>query len=74
MNGKLLIRVGGGYMSVEEFIEQYGKMEMLKLRAQSQESAFKNRGSLSTSDYEIMSGKMREKLKDNLLMNANVYS
>lgn len=74
VNGKLLIRVGGGYMSVEEFIEQYGKMEMLKLRAQSQESAFKNRGSLSTSDYEIMSGKMREKLKDNLLMNANVYS
>lgn len=31
VNDKLLIRVGGGYMSVDEFIEQYGKMEMLKL-------------------------------------------
>lgn len=31
INGKLVIRVGGGYMSAEEFIEQYGKIEMLKL-------------------------------------------
>ena len=28
INGKLVIRVGGGYMSVAEFIEQYGKIEM----------------------------------------------
>ena len=25
INGKLVIRVGGGYMSADEFIEQYGK-------------------------------------------------
>jgi len=31
INGKLVIRVGGGYMSADEFIEQYGKMEMLKM-------------------------------------------
>jgi len=31
INGKLVIRVGGGYMGADEFIEQYGKMEMLKL-------------------------------------------
>ena len=31
MNGKLVIRVGGGYMSAEEFIEQYGKIEMMKM-------------------------------------------
>lgn len=30
VNGKLLVRVGGGYMSAEEFVEQYGRMEMLK--------------------------------------------
>lgn len=28
INGKLVIRVGGGYMSVYEFIEQYGKIEL----------------------------------------------
>ena len=31
INGKLVIRVGGGYMSVDEFIDQYGKIELLKL-------------------------------------------
>lgn len=31
INGHLVIRVGGGFMNVEEFIDQYGKIEMLKL-------------------------------------------
>jgi hypothetical protein len=31
INGKLVIRVGGGYMSADEFITQYGQMEMLKM-------------------------------------------
>lgn len=31
INGKLVIRVGGGYMSVDEFIDQYGKIELLKI-------------------------------------------
>ena len=31
INSKLVIRVGGGYMSVDEFIEQYGKIEMMKM-------------------------------------------
>jgi hypothetical protein len=31
INDKLVIRVGGGYMSAEEFINTYGPMEMLKL-------------------------------------------
>ena len=30
INGRLVIRVGGGYTGVYEFIEQYGKIEMLK--------------------------------------------
>jgi hypothetical protein len=34
INGKLVIRVGGGYMSADEFIEQYGKMEMMKMMRQ----------------------------------------
>ena len=32
INGKLVIRVGGGYMSVDEFIQQYGPIEMLKMQ------------------------------------------
>ena len=31
INGKLVIRVGGGYMSADEFIEQYGRQEMMKM-------------------------------------------
>ena len=31
INGRLVIRVGGGYMNAEEFIDQYGKIEMMKL-------------------------------------------
>jgi hypothetical protein len=31
INDKLVIRVGGGYMNAEEFIEQYGKIEMMKM-------------------------------------------
>jgi hypothetical protein len=31
INGKLVIRVGGGYMSADEFIEQYGRIEILKM-------------------------------------------
>lgn len=30
INNRLVIRVGGGYMNAEEFIEQYGRIEMLK--------------------------------------------
>lgn len=31
INGKLVIRVGGGYMNAEEFIEQYGEIEVMKM-------------------------------------------
>lgn len=38
VNDKLLIRVGGGTMSVDEYIEQYGKMEVRKLHNVSENS------------------------------------
>ena len=31
LNGKLVIRVGGGYMVIEEFISTYAEKELLKL-------------------------------------------
>jgi hypothetical protein len=33
INNRLVIRVGGGYTSVDEFIEQYGRMELMKMIA-----------------------------------------
>jgi len=32
MNGKLVIRVGGGFMVIEEFIATYADQEMQKLK------------------------------------------
>jgi hypothetical protein len=32
MNGKLVIRVGGGFMVIEEFIATYAEVEMNKMR------------------------------------------
>lgn len=32
MHGKLVIRVGGGYMLIDEFIKQYSHIEHQKLR------------------------------------------
>ena len=35
VNGKLLVRVGGGYCSADEFIAQYAQIEILKMMKQS---------------------------------------
>ena len=31
LNGKLVIRVGGGYMVIEEFISTYAEKELVKI-------------------------------------------
>ena len=33
INGKLVIRVGGGYLSFEEFVRQYAPNEIVKINA-----------------------------------------
>jgi hypothetical protein len=37
LNGKLVIRVGGGFMIIEEFIATYADAEMLKISKMSEE-------------------------------------
>lgn len=32
INGKLVIRVGGGYMGIDEFIKVYAEQELLKVQ------------------------------------------
>ena len=34
MNDKLVVRVGGGYMRIDEFLATYGQQELDKLQAQ----------------------------------------
>jgi len=38
INGRLVIRVGGGYMNAKEFIEQYGKIEIMKLMREQEQN------------------------------------
>ena len=33
MNDKLVVRVGGGYMKIDEFLATYGQQELDKLKA-----------------------------------------
>jgi len=42
LNGKLLIRVGGGYMSAEEFIERHGASEFEKIKGNRLQSVAEN--------------------------------
>ena len=39
MNGKLVIRVGGGYMVIEEFIATYAQQELTKMQQQEARAA-----------------------------------
>jgi hypothetical protein len=32
ITGRLVVRVGGGFMSIEEFLSQYAEMEMSKVQ------------------------------------------
>ena len=44
INGRLIIRVGGGYMNAEEFIDQYGKIEMMKIMKMEEQKEQKDKG------------------------------
>lgn len=48
MNGKLVIRVGGGFMVIEEFIAAYAEAEMKKIQAI--EGAYMNDGDGSSKN------------------------
>jgi hypothetical protein len=32
MNGQLVVRIGGGYIQIEEFIRSYGEKEEIKVK------------------------------------------
>lgn len=61
INGKLVIRVGGGYMSAEEFIETYGRIEMLKLQKQEE----LNQSSCPDSARTMTHSKSSQSVKSN---------
>jgi Growth-Arrest-Specific Protein 2 Domain len=35
LNSKLVVRVGGGFMGIDEFINTYGESELLKMKRMS---------------------------------------
>jgi hypothetical protein len=41
MDGKLVIRVGGGFMIIEEFLKTYADLEMKKIAKMSDEQLMK---------------------------------
>ena len=68
INGKLVIRVGGGYMGADEFIQQYGPMEMAKVMEANGESVFTKSGDRGRVSMKGDGGKkimeaLREKMK-----------
>jgi hypothetical protein len=76
INGKLVIRVGGGFMSAEEFIEQYGKIEMLKLmKTKERECASPSRNSSgggNNNSNVVGIGDMKEMMR-NQIANVKFY-
>jgi hypothetical protein len=47
MNGKLVIRVGGGFMVIEEFIAAYAEQEMKKIQLMEANNMFSGDGDTS---------------------------
>ena len=58
INNKLVIRVGGGYMNVDEFIDQYGRIEMTKM-LKAEKNKNKNKG-LLMAEKEVELGYVKE--------------
>jgi hypothetical protein len=75
INGRLVIRVGGGYMNAEEFIEQYGKIEMMKMMKmeESKNAQAEERPKTSTGldadrkKTAAMGAEIKEKMRQSLM-------
>lgn len=88
INGKLVIRVGGGFMNAEEFIEQYGRIEMMKMlrneeqkNQQTEIQSYQSQPNTGTSKQMssqakkiqmLMGQNMKEKMRQTL-MNIRPY-
>ena len=76
INGKLVIRVGGGYMNAEEFIDQYGKIEMMKLlkieenKALVQVQTVNEKNPNNQPRKTLNAAELKTKLKDSLMKNV----
>jgi chromosome segregation ATPase len=51
MNGKLVIRVGGGYMVIEQFIDTYAESELLKINAILEKEGLTHVDQIDLEDY-----------------------
>jgi len=67
LNSKLVIRIGGGYMYVEEFIKLYAQQELAKLKNSKEDHVFKNN---ETQDQDIEKSFMQQ---EESLLNASQF-
>jgi hypothetical protein len=74
INGKLVIRVGGGYMSADEFIEQYGQIEMLKMmKAQGDIEGVEMFSKKSNDKNSDSMNDMKQSMRKSMLSNTKIY-
>jgi len=66
INGKLVIRVGGGYMTIEEFVKFYGQHELTKMA--------KHQQHLDQSDDELNSSRLSDTLNSSIRSNKTTRS
>ena len=70
INGRLIIRVGGGFMSVEEFVQQKTKIEMMKvLKLDEHRDNKKNSG--IRLDNDVKKSGFRDETKQSIMNNIN---
>lgn len=71
-----MIRVGGGYCGIDEFIEQYGPMEVLKIMQQEHKGG-KHSGNQKPKDGTCSGVKnikdMKDAMRASLLSNVKTY-
>ena len=54
MNGKLVIRVGGGFMVIEEFIAAYAEQEMKKIQQMEYNNQMNDNDNSKTKGYSSL--------------------
>jgi len=66
LQGRLVVRVGGGYMSIEEFLEQYADMEQQKVQQLIENGTFNFEDYVTADAYLEVSPKSKSEFINHL--------
>lgn len=70
VNGKLLVRIGGGYISAYEFIEQFANIEMAKVMRDAGDPEFES----SKRSTKSIGGSLMNNLNESIVSDKKVQS